>query len=85
MGWTVRALAGPGVVAGAILCGAPCREAAAQNKIEKINGRLDPTKGPGLWTKFKDKYGEEDKVTNFFTGDTPVPPSGSRISIGRSS
>ena len=34
---------------------------------------FDPTKGPGLWQKFKDKYGETDKVTNFFTGDHSRP------------
>jgi len=45
----------------------------------------DPTKGPGLWRKFKEKYGEEDKLSNFFTGDTRVPPSGSRTSSGSSS
>jgi predicted Zn-dependent protease len=33
----------------------------------------DVTKGPGLWQKFKKKYGEEDKVTNFFTGDHSRP------------
>jgi Zn-dependent protease with chaperone function len=33
----------------------------------------DPTKGPGLWKKFKDKYGESDKITNFFTGDHSRP------------
>jgi Zn-dependent protease with chaperone function len=33
----------------------------------------DVTKGPGLWQKFKDKYGEEDKVSNFFTGDHSRP------------
>ena len=34
---------------------------------------FDPTKGPGLWEKFKQKYGEEDKLTNFFTGDHSRP------------
>jgi predicted Zn-dependent protease len=34
---------------------------------------FDPHKGPGLWKKFKDKYGEEDKVTNFFSGDHSRP------------
>jgi Zn-dependent protease with chaperone function len=34
---------------------------------------FDPTKGPGLWGKFKEKYGEEDKITNFFTGDHSRP------------
>ena len=33
----------------------------------------DPTKGPGLWQKFKEKYGEEDKISNFFTGDHSRP------------
>jgi len=33
----------------------------------------DPSKGPGLWKKFKDKYGETDKITNFFTGDHSRP------------
>jgi Zn-dependent protease with chaperone function len=33
----------------------------------------DPTKGTGLWKKFKDKYGETDKITNFFTGDHSRP------------
>jgi Zn-dependent protease with chaperone function len=33
----------------------------------------DPTKGPALWQKFKDKYGEEDKISNFFTGDHSRP------------
>ena len=36
-------------------------------------GGFDPAKGPGLWQKFKDKYGETDKVTNFFTGDHSRP------------
>ena len=31
------------------------------------------SKGPGLWEKFKKKYGEEDRVTNFFTGDHSRP------------
>jgi Zn-dependent protease with chaperone function len=34
---------------------------------------FDPSKGPGLWEKFKQKYGEEDKLTNFFTGDHSRP------------
>jgi Zn-dependent protease with chaperone function len=34
---------------------------------------FDPSKGPGLWGKFKGKYGEEDKLTNFFTGDHSRP------------
>ena len=33
----------------------------------------DPARGPGLWGKFKEKYGEEDKITNFFTGDHSRP------------
>jgi Zn-dependent protease with chaperone function len=33
----------------------------------------DPAKGPGLWRKFKEKYGEEDRITNFFTGDHSRP------------
>jgi len=34
---------------------------------------FDPRKGPGLWDKFKQKYGETDKITNFFTGDHSRP------------
>jgi len=34
---------------------------------------FDVTKGPGLWEKFKRKYGESDKITNFFTGDHSRP------------
>jgi beta-barrel assembly-enhancing protease len=34
---------------------------------------FDMTKGPELWKKFKEKYGEEDKITNFFTGDHSRP------------
>jgi Zn-dependent protease with chaperone function len=34
---------------------------------------FDPTKGPGLWEKFRQKYGETDKITNFFTGDHSRP------------
>ncbi|MCU0621948.1 MAG: M48 family metalloprotease, partial [Gemmatimonadales bacterium] len=33
----------------------------------------DVRKGPGLWTKFKEKYGEEDKLSNFFAGDHSRP------------
>ena len=33
----------------------------------------DVSKGPRLWEKFKTKYGEEDRVTNFFTGDHSRP------------
>ena len=34
---------------------------------------FDVSKGPGLWQKFKEKYGEEDKLSNFFTGDHSRP------------
>ncbi len=34
---------------------------------------FDVTKGPGLWQKFKDKYGEEDRLSNFFAGDHSRP------------
>ena len=34
---------------------------------------FDVSKGPGLWEKFRQKYGEEDRVTNFFTGDHSRP------------
>jgi Zn-dependent protease with chaperone function len=33
----------------------------------------DVTKGPELWGKFKEKYGESDKLSNFFTGDHSRP------------
>jgi len=33
----------------------------------------DVTKGPELWGKFKAKYGEQDKFSNFFTGDHSRP------------
>jgi Zn-dependent protease with chaperone function len=33
----------------------------------------DVAKGPGLWAKFRDKYGEEDKVSNFFAGSHSRP------------
>ena len=33
----------------------------------------DVTKGPALWGKFKEKYGETDKLSNFFTGDHSRP------------
>lgn len=33
----------------------------------------DVRKGPELWQKFREKYGEEDKVSNFFTGDHSRP------------
>ena len=34
---------------------------------------FDVKKGPALWQKFKDKYGESDKVSNFFSGDHSRP------------
>jgi len=34
---------------------------------------FDVTKGPELWGKFKEKYGESDKLSNFFTGDHSRP------------
>lgn len=34
---------------------------------------FDVTKGPELWGKFKAKYGESDKLSNFFTGDHSRP------------
>lgn len=33
----------------------------------------DVNKGPELWEKFRAKYGETDKVSNFFTGDHSRP------------
>jgi len=36
-------------------------------------GGYDVTKGPALWGKFKEKYGETDKLSNFFTGDHSRP------------
>lgn len=33
----------------------------------------DVRKGPELWGKFKEKYGEEDALSNFFTGDHSRP------------
>ena len=33
----------------------------------------DVNKGPRLLENFKAKYGEEDRVTNFFTGDHSRP------------
>jgi len=33
----------------------------------------DVSKGPALWARFKAKYGEEDKLSNFFTGDHSRP------------
>ena len=34
---------------------------------------FDVTKGTGLWEKFKAKYGEQDKFSNFFAGDHSRP------------
>jgi Zn-dependent protease with chaperone function len=34
---------------------------------------FNPGAGAGLWEKFKQKYGETDKITNFFTGDHSRP------------
>jgi Zn-dependent protease with chaperone function len=36
-------------------------------------GGYDVTKGPALWQKFKTKYGETDKISNFFSGDHSRP------------
>jgi predicted Zn-dependent protease len=36
-------------------------------------GGYDVTKGPVLWGKFKQKYGESDKVSNFFVGSHSRP------------
>lgn len=36
-------------------------------------GGYDVKKGPALWEKFRQKYGETDQVTNFFTGDHSRP------------
>jgi predicted Zn-dependent protease len=35
-------------------------------------GGYDVTKGPGLWAKFAKKYGDQDKVSNFFFGNHSV-------------
>lgn len=35
-------------------------------------GGFDITKGPGLWSRFAEKYGNSDKITNFFFGDHSV-------------
>jgi Zn-dependent protease with chaperone function len=32
-------------------------------------GGFDVSKGPGLWAKFRDKYGDENGLVNFFLGD----------------
>lgn len=36
-------------------------------------GGYDVSQGPGLWGKFRDKYGEGDKVSNFFFGSHSRP------------
>jgi Zn-dependent protease with chaperone function len=36
-------------------------------------GGFDVRKGPVLWGKFRDKYGEQDSVTNFFVGSHSRP------------
>jgi Zn-dependent protease with chaperone function len=36
-------------------------------------GGYDVGQGPGLWGKFRDKYGEDDKVSNFFFGSHSRP------------
>jgi len=36
-------------------------------------GGYDPRTGPILWGKFKQKYGESDKVSNFFVGSHSRP------------
>ncbi len=36
-------------------------------------GGYDPRTGPVLWGKFKEKYGDPDKVTNFFVGSHSRP------------
>jgi Zn-dependent protease with chaperone function len=33
----------------------------------------DVAKGPELWARFKEKYGESDKLSNFFTGNHSRP------------
>ena len=33
----------------------------------------DVSKGPGLWKKFRDKYGEQDSLSNFFAGSHSRP------------
>ncbi len=35
-------------------------------------GGYDVTKGPALWAKFAKKYGDQDKVSNFFFGNHSV-------------
>jgi Peptidase family M48/Domain of unknown function (DUF5666) len=35
-------------------------------------GGYDVNKGPGLWAKFAQKYGDQDKVSNFFFGNHSV-------------
>ncbi len=36
-------------------------------------GGFDVTQGPVLWGKFKQKYGESDKISNFFVGSHSRP------------
>jgi Zn-dependent protease with chaperone function len=36
-------------------------------------GRFDVAKAPGMWARFREKYGEQDKVTNFFVGSHSRP------------
>jgi Zn-dependent protease with chaperone function len=36
-------------------------------------GGFDVKNGPRLWSRFRDKYGERDKVTNFFLGSHSRP------------
>jgi hypothetical protein len=35
-------------------------------------GGFDVTKGPGLWQRFADKYGDSSRIVNFFFGDHSV-------------
>jgi hypothetical protein len=38
-----------------------------------FEGGFDVTVGPGLWDRFREKYGENDQVTNFFQGSHSRP------------
>ena len=38
-----------------------------------FEGGYDPYAGPGLWERFRQKYGETDRVTNFFLGSHERP------------
>lgn len=38
-----------------------------------FEGGYDPYAGPGLWDRFREKYGENDRVTNFFLGSHSRP------------